>query len=302
MQPKISICIPTYNYAHFIADAIESVLSQTVSDYELLVIDNCSTDNTEEVVLGYLQEGRNVKYIRNEKNLGLVCNLNRCIELASGTYIKILCSDDLLEATCLEKMVQVLEANPKVSLVASARQLVDRSLNNLGQLAYSDRPELLPGIEVIRKCLFVGNLIGEPTAVLFRKKDAIAGFDPEYRQLVDLEMWFRLLEQGDFAFIPEALCLIRQHEEQGTNANIKGFIYVDDQFRLFDDYADKSYMELSYFQKLEARFDIAQALWKLDMDVSLKKTKTAEYHGLCLYYMLNISKKIKQLLFGKKKF
>lgn len=302
MQPKISICIPTYNYAHFIADAIESVLSQTVSDYELLVIDNCSTDNTEEVVLGYLQEGRNVKYIRNEKNLGLVCNLNRCIELASGTYIKILCSDDLLEATCLEKMVQVLEANPKVSLVASARQLVDRSLNNLGQLAYSDRPELLPGIDAIRKCLFVGNLIGEPTAVLFRKKDAIAGFDPKYRQLVDLEMWFRLLEQGDFAFIPEALCLIRQHEEQGTNANIKGFIYVDDQFRLFDDYADKSYMGLSYFQKLEARFDIAQALWKLDMDVSLKKAKTTEYHGLCLYYMLNISKKIKQLLFVKKKF
>lgn len=301
MQPKISICIPSYNYAHFIADAIESALSQTFSDYELLVIDNCSTDNTGEVVLRYLQEGRNIKYIRNETNLGLIGNLNRCIELASGTYIKILCADDLLEASCLEKMVRVLEADPKVSLVASGRQLVDRSLNKLGQLSYADRAELLPGAEVIGKCLFVGNLIGEPTAVLFRKKDAIGGFDPRYRQLVDLEMWFRLLEQGDFAFVPEPLCLVRQHEGQGTTTNIKEFVYVDDQFRLFDDYADKAYLGLSYFQKLEARFDIAQALWKLDTDVSLKKAKTAEYHGLCLYYMLLASKKIKQLLFEKKK-
>ena len=95
MAPKISVCIPTYNYAHYISFAVESILSQQFTDFELIIVDDCSKDNTEEIVSRFLCDKR-VSFEKNERNLGLVANWNKCLSKAKGEYIKFVFADDML--------------------------------------------------------------------------------------------------------------------------------------------------------------------------------------------------------------
>jgi glycosyltransferase involved in cell wall biosynthesis len=263
--PKVSICIPTYNYAHYITDAIESVISQTLRDFELIIIDDCSTDNTVEIVKKYLTLDARIKLYNNIKNIGLENNFNRCIELASGKYVKVMCADDLLEPTCIGKSVKLLEEHPSASLLSCSRQVVTSDLLPIRILSFSVKSEFLSGHSVIRKCLFHGNLIGEPTATLFKKENATRGFRTEYKQLLDLEMWLHLLEKGDFLFIPEALCKFRRHEGQRTRFNTKNYSFVNDEINIFSEYIDKKYIDMPVYFK---------SILKLFREITVRTTKT----------------------------
>lgn len=106
-QPFFSVCIPTYNYAHLLREAIDSVLEQTFADFELLILDNASTDNTDSVVAGYCD--KRILYSKNMENIGIFCSLNNLCETANGKYIKILCADDVLSKWCLETIQVSLE-------------------------------------------------------------------------------------------------------------------------------------------------------------------------------------------------
>lgn len=259
--PKVSVCIPTYNYGHYLADAIKSVLAQTFTDFELLVIDDCSTDNTRETVRILMNSDSRIHYIQNEARLGFVGNFTRCIEVATGEYVKILCADDVLEATCLEKMVRAFDTHDHVTLVSCSRLLADQSLNTIKTLSYPAKTGLLSGTDVINRCFFSGNLIGEPTAVLFRKKNALRGFNAGYSLLVDLEMWFYLLEQGDIIIIPDCLCTIRRHEAQATLSCVKTLSFVNDIDKLYIEYNKMPYISNSFINRLRWRLGSTYTIW-----------------------------------------
>jgi glycosyltransferase involved in cell wall biosynthesis len=266
-MPKISVCIPTYNHAHFLIDAVKSVTEQTCKDFELIIVDNCSTDNTSEVVRQLMVHDSRIRYVCNENNVGPVGNLNRCLMYGNSDYIHILCADDILAPTFLEKMAAVLDESPNVSLVACARRVVDVHLKFKKRAGYSARSRQVPGYSVINRCLFNGNSIGEPSAVMFRKKDAARGFDPDYSQLVDLEMWFHLLEQGDFVFLPEELCCFRQHDGQGSKVNIRSFRFVSDDEKLFQNFITKPYVKLTVLNRYNWKFRMAFNIWKRRKDI-----------------------------------
>ncbi|MHB8782655.1 MAG: glycosyltransferase family 2 protein [Desulfobacteria bacterium] len=287
--PRVSVCIPTCNYGHFIADAIESAIGQTFGDLEVVVVDNVSTDNTSEVVARFVQADRRVRYHRNPSNLGMVGNWNRCLELAGGEFVKILCADDALEPSCLEKTVDAFEKHPGVGVVTSARSITDKNLNHLRRVSFSDSHVLRDGTVVIRECLLKGNLIGEPTAVTFRRRCAKRGFLPAYKQLTDLEMWFHLLEQGQMYAIPELLCLIRQHGGQETKANTRTLDFVDDEFRIYRDYIMKEYIRLSHVSKLKIRFTKTHNVWKMlypQVELAQIHRKISPHMNLYLFYFL----------------
>jgi glycosyltransferase involved in cell wall biosynthesis len=247
--PRVSVCIPSYNYARYLPDAVGSVLAQTFTDYELIIVDNRSTDNTEEVVAGFVRSGVPLRFHRNDRNLGQAGNFNRCIELARGQYVQLLCADDTLEPTCLAKLAAALDGHPSASLAGAARFIVDERLSQLKILAYSDRFAEERGHDVILRCLLKGNLIGEPSSVMFRKDLAARGFTERYRQIIDLEMWFHLLEQGDFVFLPEPLSKFRQHGGQQTWENLKDPTFFDDMWRIFNEYIDRDYIRMSPARK-----------------------------------------------------
>ncbi len=220
-SPKISVLVPTYNYARFLPEAIESVLAQEFRDFELLIVDDCSADDTAAAVRPFCERDPRVHFSVNPANLGMVNNWNHCLELARGEYIKFLFGDDRLCAPdALGKMLALLEKNPQAMLAASARVIFDdrsRAIDVYRDLADGCHD----GQEIIRACLMRNgkNLVGEPSAVLFRKADAKRGFDPRYRQIVNVEMWFHLLEKGALAYTREPLCAFRCHPLQQTERN-----------------------------------------------------------------------------------
>src|SRR5688500_1784370 len=120
--PKVSVLIPTYNYAHFLDETIRSVLDQSFGDYELIIVDNNSSDDTELVVAKYLDDKR-VSYYKNETNLGIAGNLNKCLGYAKGEYIKFLCADDKFHPSMLEKFVAVMDTMPGVSLITCDKEV-----------------------------------------------------------------------------------------------------------------------------------------------------------------------------------
>lgn len=108
----VSVCIPTYNYAGFLPEAIDSVLKQVFTDYEILIIDDCSHDNTKEVVSGYAIRDKRIRFLINPVNGGMVNNWNLCLAEARGEHIKFVFGGDLLSSPgALQKMVSLLDAD-----------------------------------------------------------------------------------------------------------------------------------------------------------------------------------------------
>jgi glycosyltransferase involved in cell wall biosynthesis len=250
--PKISVLIPTYNYAHYLPEAIESALAQDWTDFELIVSDDASQDNSREVVADYAARDRRIRFHAQPANLGMVQNWNWCLSQARGEYIKFLFGDDKFASReTLRKLMDMLEANPSAVLSASARLLISDKSEPLEIADEFGQWGLRPGVGVMYRCMhYHANLIGEPSAVMFRKRDCQRGFDASYRQLVDLEMWFALLESGDLVYTPEVLCSFRKHQQQQTHFNSMDGTLPDEAARLLWAYHEKPYLQSLDVNKL----------------------------------------------------
>jgi glycosyltransferase involved in cell wall biosynthesis len=231
--PKVSVCIPVYNRAEIICDAIESVLSQTHRDFELIVTDNCSTDNTLEVVKKYAVADDRIKYYKNKSNLGVISNLNQGLMLAKGKYIKFLLSDDKLAPSCLEKFVDVMEKHPAVSLVTSYTQAFGRSSSIRGVSSFPGTGQL--DRKIYQKDLLItGNWPGSPSSVMFRREDLRVGlFNHMWKYwLGDLDMSIRLLGVGDAYVVPDILSFLRIHDEQESSIHAVDFRLIRERLML----------------------------------------------------------------------
>jgi len=275
---KVSVCIPTYNYAKYLPEAIDSVLSQNYANFELLIIDDCSQDSTSEIVMSYAAHDNRIIFKRNSFNVGMAENWNLCMQEASGDYIKFLFGDDMLcspDALC--KMANMLDSNSEIALVASARKIIDANSALIKELAYFQHEIEIAGAKAISMCLWEQkNLIGEPSAVMFRKELAVRGFDARYRQLIDLEMWFHLLEQGKFAYLRESLCAFRRHSQQQTAKNDKSPDAMDDTKLLLDNYLCKQYICLSPFNKAIVEYGRKYQLWKSFKSCKINRAQLIE--------------------------
>lgn len=221
--PKVSVLIPTYRYARYLPEAIESVLAQDFDDFEVLLSDDASHDGSAEILRQYAARDARIRAVEQPTNLGMVQNWNWCLSQARGKYIKFLFGDDRLSAPCaLRRQYEMLEGNPSAILASSARRIIDSSSRPVGLWNDLETEGLNKGSELGKACLLQSkNLIGEPSAVLIRGEAAKARFDARYRQIVDLELWLRLLRHGDLVHTHEPLCDFRRHDKQATAANSK---------------------------------------------------------------------------------
>jgi glycosyltransferase involved in cell wall biosynthesis len=208
----VSVCIPTYNSAAFVAETIESVLSQDHPSFELVIGDHGSTDDTAEVVRRYEHDPR-VRVVLGEPGGGAQANWNRVTDLARGEYIKLVCADDPLHAGCLTQQAAVLDENPDVVLVASKRDIVDARgrvvMHGRGLGGLRGRS---PGAVAVRRLVQMGtNIFGEPSSVLMRAGAVRAAgpWSDALPYLIDEDMYVRVLEHGDFYAIPSSLATFR---------------------------------------------------------------------------------------------
>jgi|AGTN01.1.fsa_nt_gi Glycosyltransferases involved in cell wall biogenesis len=229
MAVRVSVCLPVYNGAKFLDNAIESICTQSFSDFELIISDDTSQDNSSEIIESWCRKDKRVKYSRNETNQGLYENHNKCMSLAQGEYIKLFAQDDLLHHDCIAKQVEILDNNPSVVLTSAVRVLIDangESIKNQrapspGQVFPTDR--VVEGAAVIQACLApLTNYIGEPSTVMLRKSAVGSGFDSEFRQLGDIAFWLKLMTAGDYYALSGSHCFIRCHEESLSTSNVSG--------------------------------------------------------------------------------
>jgi glycosyltransferase involved in cell wall biosynthesis len=238
MEPKVSVCIPTYNQSVYLREAIESVLAQDFEDYELIVVDDCSIDNTPSVVAEY--HDRRLRFHRNKKNIGRTGNYNRCLELSRGKYFKLLGHDDRLLPKVLTKAVQVLDQYPEVGLVAWRSEEIDSFGKKTGRLCGSPPSHISKGIVeskwIFRLCVHSGkHPITNPTNFIVRREIAInvGGFDTHYPFGQDGVFSFQIIAKSKFYMLPIPLTQLRMHPLSGKS--IEGFrieALIDNQYCL----------------------------------------------------------------------
>jgi glycosyltransferase involved in cell wall biosynthesis len=210
-SPSVSVCIPVYNGRRFLAATIDSVLAQTWRDFELVVLDNHSSDGSADVARGF--DDPRIRVERNPATLPLPQNWNRTVELGRAPLVKLLCADDLLQPRCLELQVPPMLADPGVTLVSGRRDMIDeygRVIAPRRGLAGLTGPR--SGAEVGRRVVRNGaNPIGEPGGALFRRDTflAVGGFRAQRDLIMDLDLWMRLLRRGGFVGCAETLAAFR---------------------------------------------------------------------------------------------
>lgn len=236
-SPRVSVLIPTYKYARYLAEAIDSVLGQEFTDFELLISDDCSGDGSAEILASYAARDSRIRAHVQPTNLGMVQNWNWCLAQARGVFVKYLFGDDkLARPDALGKMVAMLEVNTDAALAVCARQILDEQSRVVELWDHFGAPGVYEGAESMFRCLSKGNIVGEPTVVMFPRARAARGFSVAYQQLVDLEMWLHLLEHGSLVYTAEPLCAFRKHALQRTEWNKPSLVHKDEYLRLALDY------------------------------------------------------------------
>jgi glycosyltransferase involved in cell wall biosynthesis len=257
--------MPNYNCSRYLPEAIESVLKQSYSNFEFIIIDDCSTDSSLEIINHYAVKDKRITVRVNRENMGQVRNLNLCLKHARGDYVKYVFSDDMLFSNdALKKMVEILESDDDIALVASSRYSIDESSKIVGVLSGYQGGITCSGTDVIKDCLITHtNKIGEPTVVMFRKKHALRGFDEKYNKNVDWEMWFHILEHGKFVYIDEPLCSFRTHPSQLTKQYMEKKLYFEEPYYMLKDYVKKPYMDYSIWGKIYIYYVPAYEIWNI---------------------------------------
>jgi glycosyltransferase involved in cell wall biosynthesis len=261
MLPKVSVCIPVRNGGDFLPLAVDSVLQQSFEDCELIIVDNCSTDGTVMWVQEKLSTAPRIRFYQNPTNIGLVGNFNACMGYAKGEYVKFLCADDLLLPESVKRMSSALDSDSGAALVVGGRRLIDEKGAPIAALRYAAENAKIPGVEVINRCFFGKNYIGEPSAVMFRKKMAQRGFQDSLPHLMDLEMWFHLLEQGPMISLPDEVCAIRRYSGQMSHQNVKSGALIEDNVRLFYAYGNKPYIKNTWTNRTSRKIRMAYRVW-----------------------------------------
>jgi glycosyltransferase involved in cell wall biosynthesis len=225
----VSVLLPVYNGGRYLAEAIESVLAQTASDFELLIADDCSSDDSWEIVSKYANKDDRIVAWQNEQNRGLFANYNVCLERASGMFIKPFAQDDILEPKLLERMLTTFAQNQDVALISCAKQWIDGNGKITRTLRAFPGTRKISGREVILYNLIrLTNWVGEPSTVMFRADRMDAGFDTNLFHYGDVEYWFRIVEDSQYLFVDEVLCSFRRHDQSSTSKNLSQLLFALD--------------------------------------------------------------------------
>lgn len=221
---KVSILIPSYNSQKYIAEAIESALSQTWKDFELIIADDGSTDRTSEIITHYQKKDKRIYFYKNKQNLGCSQNINFLILNSRGEYIKILIHDDVLHKDYIKNCVEVLEKNSNIGLVTSFQKMIGNDHSVRTKEAFPDIG-LIEGGRAQKLLLKNGNWVGGETAVMMRRSALCVGlWNTSWDWTVDRDVWMRILSNMDLFVLPEILSYPRVHQEQAT-------VYLDKNFR-----------------------------------------------------------------------
>ncbi|MBD2104419.1 glycosyltransferase [Leptolyngbya sp. FACHB-261] len=220
-MPRVSVIIPSYNHEKYIAETIESVLNQSYQDFEIVIVDDGSSDKTVDIISQFSDE--RIRLFQLEKNRGASVAANKCVREAKGEFVAMLSSDDIFMHDKLEKQVAFLEKNTEIAAVFSYAQIVgEDGRNSVGEQNFYQKAFIQPNrtrFEWLNHFFFYGNCLCHPS-VLIRKQcyGVVGSYDERFAQLPDLDFWIRLCSKYDIYVIPENLIKfrVRKHQENAS--------------------------------------------------------------------------------------
>lgn len=219
----VSIGMPVYNGANFIREALDSILSQTYENFELIICDNASTDETEKICREYMSKDSRVRYYRSQQNLGATWNFNRVFELSSGKYFKWAAHDDLIAPDFLLKCVEVLERDPALILCHSQAKVIDDRGNVLQEYKVqlnTDSPKPQERFHELLHQHLCFPIFGLIRSSILKNIDPLMGNYSHADGILLLK--FALL--GRFYEIPEYLFFYRKHTQQSISLFSQNFL------------------------------------------------------------------------------
>jgi glycosyltransferase involved in cell wall biosynthesis len=202
--PPVSVCLVTYNRAQRLPKTIDSLLAQSFADFEFIISDDCSTDETQEICQEYVRRDPRIRYRRNERNLGMPGNLNVSLQAASGSYLANLHDGDVYRSDLIARWRAALDAELTAGFVFNAYRAVhDDGRVELYRESY---PPLIPGRQLVERllsqwgsCVF-GTVMARRSAY-----EQVGWFDPQFGNFSDVDMWLRIAAQYDVAYVSEPL-------------------------------------------------------------------------------------------------
>ena len=235
--PEVSIVIPVYNGGKFIEQCLKSALDQTFSNIEIVIVDDCSNDDTFLKASKFINEDSRIVYLKNDENLGLVMNWNKCIAHCKGNWIKFLFQDDVLHPNCVETMLTPLNVPidgifPRF-IIGERDFIIEDGVSEVIKNHYEQHILKVQDViqnTVISPNVFSGalkkvgvgiNFIGEPTSVML-KRDIFFDyslFNTNLVHLCDLEYWTRIGTNEGFIYIPETISSFRVHKDSASTFN-----------------------------------------------------------------------------------
>lgn len=235
LNPRTSILVPCFNGASYLRDCLESILAQSCTDFELLVVDDASTDQTATIAEEYARKDKRVRVINNRTNLGLVNNWNRSVRFARGQWIKFVFQDDIIAPTCLHQLLAMGEATGCPLVFGRRNFIFEKGVTAATAEEYRRGAVLIeerfPASGLTDPKTFselalehpTENFIGEPVAVLFRKDivTKIGLFNPHLIVFCDMEYWMRIGVNAGVAHVAENLASFRVHSRSTTAESVR---------------------------------------------------------------------------------
>lgn len=293
-EPLVSILIPNYNYGHFLRHCLDSVISQTYKNIEVIIQDNASTDNSYEIILEYQLKAMHgeiefpIYADRNRRNLGSDRNATICSSKAEGKYLLFLSSDDALKPEYVERCVAIMEENSRVSMVMVHRDEIDDDGNVHPTPPFYNKSFVCDGESQAAVFMMAG--IAVPTQVLLRAGSCLETSKYRFYQLQVAGDWYSnylMACVGDIAYIKDALCEYRVHFGNETNESEKNLLGVFEHFLLIN--AFNSIAKSIGYQKPQDKYDSAvQKLGGMCLRYTLKMLQNKEIECAKKYLYLAV--------------
>jgi glycosyltransferase involved in cell wall biosynthesis len=246
--PKVSVLMPAYNAEKYLVEAIESILNQTFTDFEFIIIDDCSTDKTWEIIQKYSKKDKRIVAIKNEENLKLSATLNKGIDICKGEYIARMDSDDWSYPDRLQKQYDAISKDPNIGILGGAMEVCDENLEikNIRKYNLSDSE--------IRKSLFKYSPFCHPATIF--KKEAL--LKENYNFFLDVsqdyDLYFRIGRYYKLANLKDILLKYRTSNTQSSNSKANRQQYLTLYIRL------KAVLEYGYRASIA---DILSSIFQL---------------------------------------
>ena len=204
--PRVSVLMSVFNGERFLKRAVESILGQTFTDFEFLILDDGSTDTTWEILGKYTEKDTRIVLIRNEQNIGLTRSLNKGLRLAQGEYLARQDADDISQAQRLELQVKFLDAHPEVGVVGSALEIIDEN----GKVLAQRKPAKVDA--ELRLEMLIKNSSLLHTSILARTSllKELGGYNENIRFAQDYDLWWRVSRKANLANLSEILVKWRE--------------------------------------------------------------------------------------------